>query len=125
MLALARLAKSALGWIGLLGWLFAAIGFIFCQVGIGLGWLWAGLALGQVGFGLDLLLLGWLFARLALVLGWVGFAFCRVGFLLGLLWDEFALAWVSFGLGWLCVSLALGCICLSRVGFLLAWLLAA
>ena len=49
MLALARLAKSALGWIGLLGWLFAALAF--CQVGIGLdcflpSWLFAGLALG-------------------------------------------------------------------------------
>ena len=96
---------SALSSVGLLGCLFAELAF--CQVGFGLGF-------GPGWLGLDLLLLSWLFAGSAL--GWVGFWMSGLfaGFAwhgLGQLWAGLAFVELAFcqvgfgfaiGLGWIC-----------------------
>jgi len=80
-------------WLGfLLHWLFARLALSW--VGFGIGWLWIGFAFA-----------GWLFARLALALGWVGFAFLPSWLFAGmsLLWPGSALGWVGFVSVWLWV----------------------
>ena len=66
------------------------------------GWLWAGLALGWIGFEP-----GWLFVGLVEL--WPGLAFCQVGFGLGQLLAEVALVLVGFGFR--------ACLVLCQVGF--------
>ena len=105
-------------WVGFLLYCFFVF---FCQVGFGLH----GLALGQVALGFDLLLLGWLWAGLALQ-GQFGFLLLLSLLLLGWLWAELALHWagsalggVGFLLGWLFFELAF---CQVGFGFGLGWI---
>ena len=83
------------------GWALGRVDFLpswlFCQVGYESGWLWAGLALSQIGFWLHWVsVFFWVgFAMLQLALGLVGYeaglTVSQVGFLPGLLFAKLAL----------------------------------